>query len=285
MSVGPRLVLGVALRPVAARRVGVQLGRDDVNAHLQPRPAHLGRHRMPGLVQPTHDGGRAPARRLLGVDFAKALAALLAPVGHARAAAVAQRLAHVLLEHAFPMRALRVGLGLLGRTLGRQLLAHEHPREHATHQGKVRTARVRRVGVLAIDADVPTVFGPVAARVHLQPELRGDGVRRQGGGAVLGHDNHVARVIRLQMHRVFGGRHGRWLLVFFVLFKPSPIAAIARGRHLRPRGTLVWWFDEPLDLGTVRAQEGLASVGVGTRKVDDGTGKQEFVGLGDGFKA
>ena len=213
---GPRLVCGVPLVLVAARRVGVQLGRDDVDAHLQSRAAHgLGR-RVPGLVQPAHDGGRALARRLVRVDLAKALAALLAAVGHARAAALAQRLAHVLLEHAFAVRALGVGVRLLGRALGRHLLAHEHAREHAAHQGKVRAARVRRIRVLAVGADVATVFWSITARVHLQPQLRGDGVRRQGGGAVLGHDDHVARVLSLKIHRVLGGRHGRWLFLLLL---------------------------------------------------------------------
>ena len=275
---GPRMILGMPLGKVAARWVGVQLGRDDVDAHLQPRAAHLGRLGMPGLVQSARDGGGPLACRLARMNLTKARPTLLTPVGHAGAAAVAQRLAHVLLEHAFAMRTFRIGVGLLGRTLGRQLLADEHPREHATHQGKVRPTRVRRVGVLAIHAHVATILGPVAACVHLKPELGGDGVRRQGSGAVLGHDNHVAGVVGLQMHRVFGGRHGRWLLVLLLLQSPS---AVARGWSARPRGQQARGLDESIDLGEVPEQQRISFVSIAARKIDDSAREQDFVGLGE----
>ena len=67
-----------------------------------------------------------------------------------------------------------------------------------------------------------------------------------------------------------------------MLLQSSPVASIVLRRQSCPRGTFVWGLEEALHLRTVRAQQGLAPVGVGTRKVDDGTGKQELVGLGDG---
>ena len=230
-----RQVARVAQRRVAARRVGVQLGRDRVDAHLQADAAHLVDDGVLGLVQSPDGRGRTLARDVACVHLAKARSALLVAVGrHARATALAHALPHVFLELATPSRAaLGVRAGRrLGGALGRQLLLGAHAREQPAHQRKVRTARVRRVGELAVDAHVATILGTVAAAVHCQPELRGDGVRLQGGRAVLGHLDHVARVICLQSHRVLGGREGRRRVfgVVVFLFRQSPsIGTVARG--------------------------------------------------------
>ena len=233
-----RQVARVPQRRVAARRVGVQLGRDGVDAHLQSDAAHLVDNGVLGLVQSPDGRGRTLACDVARVHLAKARPALLVAVGrHARAAALAHALPHVLLELATPSRAaLGVRAGrrlLLGGALGRQFLLGAHAREQPAHQRKVRAARVRRVGELAVDAHVAAILGPVAAAVHRQPELRGDGVRLQGSRAVLGHLDHVARVICLQSHRVLGGREGRrrvFGVAVVFLFRQSPsVGTVARG--------------------------------------------------------
>ena len=129
---GPRLVCGVPLVLVAARRVGVQLGRDDVDAHLQARAAHLGpppgarpraagARRWPRACAPScargsrKSAGRTPrGRRACARSSCRPASCARAPRARVCGCAPSE-----------------LAYALLGRALGRHLLAHEHAREHA----------------------------------------------------------------------------------------------------------------------------------------------------------
>ena len=92
----PGEVARMALRRVAAGVVGVQLGVDDVDAHLQPHAAHALGLRVAGLKEPARGEGGALARDAARVRDAEALLAAALLAVDARTAALAELAAHVL---------------------------------------------------------------------------------------------------------------------------------------------------------------------------------------------
>ena len=185
----PADALGVVARAVAAQRVDVAAGVEQVESDVQVDAGRGARLGILAVQLPEHARDALVAlvgRHVLAVDGAALLASRRQAVGvvHSHAARLVELPPHVGLDGGDARGVvLLLGVALVAVDL-LDALAHER---------KVDAARHRLQRKVAVDADRTGAARAVAARADAQPRARRERVRRDDVGRVRGVLRHAER--------------------------------------------------------------------------------------------